>query len=150
MEAETDSVLIKNPVPKRYQKHIYDLAAQMREILNENESNPYLFRLFPLASFSDAEAAREYHSIVTTELLSSHFKALEVVQKEIFKAKVSRSTLVSWLKALNSIRLYLGTILDITPEGPADIKSEQEEYLYFAYLVLTGAQDIIIQALSVK
>jgi hypothetical protein len=87
------------------------LPAQLRELLQT--SDPSLERLFPPA-YDDAEADEAYGALVRGDLLAAKLAALEVVERTIDADRLDEAQLHAWLDALESLRLVLGTQLDVT------------------------------------
>lgn len=87
------------------------LPAQLRELLQT--SDPSLERLFPPA-YDDTEADDEYGELVRGDLLEGKLAALEVVEQTVDADRLTEEQLEAWLGALESLRLVLGTKLDVT------------------------------------
>ena len=90
------------------------LPAQLRELLQT--SDPSLERLFPPA-YDDAEADDEYGELVRGDLLDGKLAALEVVEETVDADHLTGEQLEAWLGALESLRLVLGTRLDVSEES---------------------------------
>ena len=87
------------------------LPAQLRELLQT--SDPSLERLFPPA-YDDTEADDEYGELVRGDLLEGKLAALEVVEQTVDADHLTEEQLEAWLGALESLRLVLGTKLDVS------------------------------------
>ena len=87
------------------------LPAQLRELLQT--SDPSLERLFPPA-YDDTEADDEYGELVRGDLLEGKLAALEVVEQTVDADRLTEEQLEAWLGALESLRLVLGTKLDVS------------------------------------
>ena len=87
------------------------LPAQLRELLQT--SDPSLKRLFPPA-YDDTEADDEYGELVRGDLLEGKLAALEVVEQTVDADRLTEEQLEAWLGALESLRLVLGTKLDVS------------------------------------
>ena len=94
------------------------LPAQLRELLQT--SDPSVERLFPPA-YDDIEADDEYSELVHAELLDGKLAALEVVEQTVDADYLTGEQLEAWLGALESLRLVLGTRLDVS-----EVTYEQE------------------------
>lgn len=113
-----------------------DLASQLPEAIGSRD--PMVRRLFPPA-YPTAELAaseREYRELVDTALVNHHTRSLEVLVATAHADTLSEAEFHSWLDAIGSIRLVLGTRLDIhedmeplPPEHPM-----AGEYELFAFL----------------
>jgi len=87
------------------------LPAQLRELLQA--SDPSLERLFPPA-YDDTEADDEYNALVHEDLLEGKLAALEIVERTVDADHLDETQLHAWLGALESLRLVLGTQLDVS------------------------------------
>ena len=94
------------------------LPGQLRELLRTDD--PSLARLFPTAYADDPEADDEFGRLVRGELLDGKLEALRVVEESVDAEHLDDAQLRKWLGALESLRLVLGTQLDVTEETYAD------------------------------
>jgi hypothetical protein len=141
----------------RYRLHIGDdelalirrLLDELRDLLlstdNESgggESSPtgtMLTRLFPVAHPDDAELEAEYQRLMRVELVASKLKAIESVETIIdaSRAPIDEAQLTAFMQSINSIRLVLGTLLDVTDDPDAEVVTEYDdtaEYQLYSYL----------------
>ena len=112
--------------------------------------DPSLRRLFPPAYADDAEADDEYRRLMREELLEGKLAALRVVEESAYAEHLTEEDLEGWLGALESLRLYLGTQLDVsdatyTEELDPDDPSAPALALY-GYL--SWLQEQAVEALS--
>lgn len=120
-----------------------ELPKQLR--LSANRGDPAFRRLFPPAYANDPEAEAEYQYLVADELDESRSKALETLSSTADATELSEEQLDAWLRALNDIRLWLGTVLDV---GEDETLDEPEDPAHILYYVLTWLQELAIQVLS--
>ncbi|MGQ0431981.1 MAG: DUF2017 family protein [Microthrixaceae bacterium] len=128
-----------------------NLATQLRELLTETTDDPSVRRLFPTAYHDDPERDREYQQLVRDELLERRLAALATLDATLSASELDEEALSSWLRALNDLRLVLGTRLDVAedlrevdpddPDAPA-----YAVYEYLAFL-LTEAVDALAEGL---
>jgi Domain of unknown function (DUF2017) len=141
----------------RYRLHIGDdelalirrLLDELRDLLlaanhewGADESGPtstMLKRLFPVAHPDDAELEAEYQRLMRVELVASKLKAIESVETVIdaSRAPIDEAQLTAFMQSINSIRLVLGTLLDVTDDPDAEVVSEHDdtaEYQLYSYL----------------
>jgi hypothetical protein len=125
------------------------MFGELRDVLTEGESNdPMLRRLFPAAYHQDPELDTEYHGLMRGELVASRLaaisRAVEVIETD---EALSGDDLVLFMQTLNSLRLLLGTLLDVNEnDDPAPFDDEQDDetaaqhhlYAYLGWL-LEGA-----------
>jgi hypothetical protein len=96
-------------------------VALLRELLDELEGlledpeDPALRRLFPPAH-SDRGSEEQYRSLVGEQLLSGRTKALATVRDTLGTNTLDPAEADAWLRALNDLRLVLGTRLDVSEE----------------------------------
>jgi hypothetical protein len=117
--------------------------------------DPVLARLLPDAYRDDTEAAGEFRRFTEQELRSGKVAAaqtvLDTLPEEGGRVELTEQDAQVWLRALNDVRLVLGTRLDITEDSaqrsedldPADPRSA---YLW-VYDWLTYLQETLVRAL---
>jgi Domain of unknown function (DUF2017) len=98
-------------LPREERDVLRGLPGQLRELLHT--SDPSLERLFPPA-YDDTDADDEYVALVRGELLEGKLAALEIVEQTVDAERLDEAQLNAWLGALESLRLVLGTQLDVT------------------------------------
>ena len=125
------------------------LVAEMRELL-ESPDDPAAGRLFPNPYPDDAQREQEYRLLAHTELLESHLAALAVLEASADAERLDDEQANAWVRALNEIRLVLGTRLDLTDEGPDPPLELDDPRLpaFAAYDHLTSIQGELVDALG--
>lgn len=120
------------------------LAGELRAQLEGESRDPSLRRLFPPA-YDDDEDERAYRELAGDELLSGRRQALELLAATARRDRLNAEEADAWLRALNDLRLVLGTRLDVQedmlldrPESP-----EQAVYIYLSWL-----QEQLVAALA--
>ena len=78
--------------------------------------DPSLRRLFPPAYTDDDDANDEFQRLMREELLEGKLTALTVVEETAGADHLTDEQLEGWLGALESMRLFLGTQLDVSDE----------------------------------
>jgi len=124
------------------------LAPQMRELLGSDD--PVLQRLYPVAYPDDEDRETEYRLLVRGELQSSHAAALTALEETADAERLDEEQLLAWMRAVNDVRLVLGTRLDVTEEGeerPTD-PDDPRTTAFAVYDYLTWLQGTIVEALS--
>jgi hypothetical protein len=95
--------------------------ALLRELLDQLEpmlaepDDPALRRLFPPA-FSEPESDEQYRSLVRDQLVNGRSKALASMRDTLGGESIDLEQADEWLRALNDLRLVLGTRLDVTED----------------------------------
>lgn len=121
-----------------------ELPNQLRALLADPDQ-PALRRLFPPAYQDNLEAETEYQHYMRDELLESRRAALDTLERTADAKELSESELLEWLSALNSLRLVLGTILEVTEEDRPEDATSPEHAVYF-YLGLL--EEYAVEALA--
>jgi hypothetical protein len=103
-------------LPREERQLLASLPGQLREVLQSEEPDPGLRRLFPPAYADDPEADDEYRRLMREELLEGKLAALRVVEETAYAERLTDEDLEAWLGAIESLRLYLGTQLDVGEE----------------------------------
>jgi hypothetical protein len=124
------------------------LPGQLRELLTTDDAS--LTRLFPTAYTDDPKREEEYQRLMRSDLLERHQGALDVMAETIDATELDEEQLLAWMRAVNQMRLVLGTRLDVT-EDLYDVGMDDEDprgpafalYSYLGYL-----QEHIVQALG--
>lgn len=121
-----------------------DLEELIREGSDVGEVAPALERLFPPASDGDAAANAEYQNLMRDELLQSKAAAFTMVRNALGTpgTVISAGEMHGTMQAINSLRLVLGTIIDVSDEAdddaidPAfDDSAEYHLYGFLSYLL---------------
>ncbi len=126
-----------------------DLGPRMRDVLTD-DSDPVRARLFPVAYLDDDDRQTEYRLLAHGELLDSHLDALNVLEETVDAERLDDVALAAWMRALNEVRLVLGTRLEITEEGDErpGRPDDPDAQAFAIYDYLTWLQGEIIEALS--
>jgi Domain of unknown function (DUF2017) len=128
----------------------------LRELLDELEGlledpdDPALRRLFPQAH-EDPESEEQYRSLVRDQLLGGRSKAIAVVRDTLDKETLGPDEADTWLRALNDLRLVLGTRLDVTEDldyENLDLNEPRGRDLA-VYGYLTWLQEQLVEAIAV-
>jgi hypothetical protein len=138
---------INLPAPER--ELLAHLLPQLREVI-EGPTDERSRRLFPTAYPDDPERDAEYQRFMRDELVTSRLAALDRFVETAKAKSVDEETLVGWMQSINSLRLVLGTLLDVSEDLDFDDVSENHpnypDYALYGYL--SGLLDEIVSALS--
>jgi hypothetical protein len=99
-------------LPAEERELLRSLPGQLRDVLQTDD--PSLRRLFPPAYADDREAEDEFRRLMREELLEGKLAALLIVEETADAEHLTGEQLEAWLGALESLRLFLGTQLDVT------------------------------------
>jgi Domain of unknown function (DUF2017) len=127
----------------------------LRELLDELEAlladpdDPAVRRLFPPA-YADRANDEQYRSLVRDQLVSGRSKALATVRDTLSRETLDLDEAEQWLRALNDLRLVLGTRLDVTEEidyEQLDLNDPRGRELA-VYGYLSWLQEQLVEALQ--
>jgi hypothetical protein len=134
-------------LPEEERDVLAALPGQLREALDAGE--PTLYRLFPPAHADDDAANEDYARLVGPGLVDGKLNALAELERTAHAKRLDEDELGAWLGAIESLRLVLGTQLDVTEEsyGPLDTSDPDAPRLAL-YHWLSWLQEEVVHALS--
>jgi hypothetical protein len=143
-------------IPPDERELLRSVGPQLRAVLVrqataiEHGADPAVDRLFPVAYPDDEERQTEFRLLAHDQLLESHLGALAVLEETADADRLDEDQLNAWMRALNHVRLVLGTRLDITEDGDERPLSPRDPRAgaFAVYDYLTYLQGEIIEALS--
>jgi Domain of unknown function (DUF2017) len=122
-------------LPAEEREVLRTLPGQLRELLETDD--PSLVRLHPPAYADETEAA-EFERLVGGDLLAGRRETLRILEETVDNDRLTEEQLDAWLRALNDLRLVLGTRLAVTEESygePVDPRDPlAPERALFGYL----------------
>jgi hypothetical protein len=125
----------------RVEQHVVMQAIdELRAMLANHD--PDTRRLFPTAYPADAELDAEYRQMVGDDLLRGQLDALDTVERTIDGQVIDRDELDAWMRAVNGVRLALGTRLDVSEdlqEIDPDDPNAQDWLVYEVLTVVLGS-----------
>jgi hypothetical protein len=122
------------------------LPGQLRDALDAGE--PTLYRLFPPAFTDDAAANAEYAQLVGATLLEGKLAALAALERTAHAESLTDEELRTWLGALESLRLVLGTQLDVTESYGVFDRDDPDAPRLALYHWLSWLQEEVVAALA--
>jgi hypothetical protein len=125
-----------------------DLVVQLREQLLASTDDPSVRRLFPPAYPDDPERDAGYQVLTRDELLEHRLAALDTVEESLDGAELDDAGLRAWMSTLNSLRLVLGTRLDVDEELPALADDDPLAPAYAVYEYLGWLLSQVVDVLS--
>jgi hypothetical protein len=136
-------------LPMQEQGLIRGLAVDLVATLGEAPDDPSLRRLTPPA-YDDEADEKGYREIMGSELLDDRLQALELLAATAGNERLSADVAEAWLRALNDLRLVLGTRLDVQEGSLLDrIDSDDPDAAGLAvYAYLSWLQEQLVEALS--
>jgi hypothetical protein len=118
------------------------LPGQLREIFDSGD--PSLRRLFPEAYADNETLQAEYEHMVGDDLRTGHLAALMTLESTADAERLNEEQMLAWARAINELRLVLGTRLDVTE----DMDSHPDGEGFAVYTYLGFLQEQVVQALS--
>jgi Domain of unknown function (DUF2017) len=125
-----------------------DLLDELERLLDDPD-DPELRRLFP-PGYSDRVDDEQYRSLVRDQLVSGRSKALATVRETLAGETLEVDQAEQWLRALNDMRLVLGTRWDVTEQldyGKLDLDEPRGRELA-VYGYLSWLQEQLVEALQ--
>jgi len=125
-----------------------ELLDELERLLDDPD-DPELRRLFPPA-YSDRVDDEQYRSLVHDQLVSGRSKALATVRETLAGETLDLGQADQWLRALNDMRLVLGTRWDVTEQldyGKLDLNEPRGRELA-VYGYLSWLQEQLVEALQ--
>ena len=125
-----------------------NLAAQLPEALASRD--PMVRRLFPPAYTADDQTAaeRDYRELVDTALVNHHTLSLETLVATAEADSLSEEEFGAWLDAIGSLRLVLGTRLDVHEDMEAPDPQDPMATEYELYAFLGELQYLMVEILA--
>jgi Domain of unknown function (DUF2017) len=138
-------------LPLQEQGLLRGLATDLVTTLGEAPGDPSLRRLSPPA-YDDEADERGYREIMGAELASGRVQALDLLSATAGNERLSPDEAEAWLRALNDLRLVLGTRLDVQEDSLLDrIDSDDPDAAGLAvYAYLSWLQEQLVEALSIE
>ncbi len=119
------------------------LTGELRTLLTDpepdDEAQTLIARLFPVAYPDDDEMEAEYQRLMREELVQSKLAAFDIVDDALdARTVIDEGQLVAVMQSVNSIRLVLGAMLDVSDDPDAGEVAEgfedSPEYALYGYL----------------
>lgn len=94
-----------------------NLLDQLESLLLAGPDDERIRRLYPVAYHDDVDMNDEYQSYMRDELTQSRATAIATV-REVMQdpLAISEAQLMAFMRVLNSLRLVLGTLLDVSED----------------------------------
>ena len=129
---------------------VADSCAGLRALVEDDPDDPALWRLFPDAYPDDPDHASFYRLVARDQLVGVKQEALEVVQRTARADVLTEDELEQWMRALNSVRLAVGTRLGASEDAPTVAADDPDAPLWQLYEVLGVLVGSIVEALAAR
>ncbi len=129
-----------------FRQVLRELMEQFVDLLAEPDA-PVMHRLFPPA-YSDpahVEMQDEYRRLMQEDLVERRRAECREVMASADAKELTEEQLLAWSRAINGVRLALGTYLDVSEDDPPRVPVSPEEQ---AYQWLSLLLEETIEALS--
>jgi Domain of unknown function (DUF2017) len=136
-------------LPPEEQTLLLGLANELRSGLETSREDPSLRRLFPPA-YDDEQDEHAYRELAAESLLDGRRRSLEVLAETVGRDQLSATEADAWLRALNDLRLALGTRLDVQEDSLVDGLDPDDPAAsgLAVYAYLSWLQEQLVEALS--
>lgn len=129
------------------------LLNELGQLLMGESGDPRLIRMFPPAYHlaDDAEADAEYQRLMREDLVASRLAGIATVNLAMeTPGPVSEEAMVSFVQAINGLRLVLGTMLDVVEDHDPDDIDEDDPLVgeHHLYNFLSWLLDWAVRALG--
>ncbi len=141
-------------VDDRERELISDLISQLRDLLLTTSPtgpvDPNLRRLYPTAYPDDEQRDADYQQLMRGDLLEQRLAQLDLVEASVSETRLDPAQAMAWLRAINDLRLVLGTSLDVSEDDDlALVQSDDPDATSRAiYHYLGALQSEFISAMS--
>ncbi len=126
------------------------MSEQLAPVLSPDD--PTTKRLFPPAYASTMleSAEREYRELVDNALINHHKEAFALVAETANAEVLTDIELNAWLSAIGSMRLVLGTRLDVSEDMEAPGPDDPTAPEYALYELLGQLQFLMVEVLAAE
>ena len=107
-------------LPPEVRALLKSLAGQLLVLLEDPAADPGLVRLSPVAYPDDPEREAEYRAMVGDELLEGRRRTARILEATADATTLEEEELEAWMRAVNDVRLVLGTKLDVSEDDDLD------------------------------
>jgi hypothetical protein len=127
------------------------LLPQLRQLVTgEVPDDGRARRLFPTAYAADPDAETDYQHYMRDELVASRVASVDAVAASLEARELDEAGLQAWMGAINSLRLVLGTMLDVSEDLDVRRLPDDEPDLeaFALYTYLSALLEEIVEALA--
>lgn len=135
-------------LPMHDRSLLEQLVPQLRERIEQHD--PDTWRFFPNPYPQHEKAADEYSSLIGDDLKNRHLEALDTLMETLEAKRLEEDQMNAWMHAVNHLRLFIGTRLDVSEESELeDFAGNDEEMMLFSmYVYLGEVLWLIVRAIS--
>lgn len=135
-------------LPAQVRTMLAALAEQMVPMIDSED--PAVTRLFPPAYIGEdtADAEKQYRSLVDGALHNHHHQAVQVLSDTVNADTLTSDELSGWLSAIGSMRLVIGTRLDVSEDMEKPPPGDPSESEHAVFDLLGMLQATIVDVLA--
>jgi hypothetical protein len=135
-------------LPAQVRTMLASLAQQMVPMIDSDD--PAVTRLFPPAYIGEdtADAEKQYRSLVDGALHGHHHQAVQVLAETVKADTLTADELSGWLSAIGSMRLVIGTRLDVSEDMDKPAAGDPSESEHAVFDLLGMLQATIVDVLA--
>lgn len=113
-----------------HERHaLLNFVSQLEALLSDGPENKDLARLFPVAYSSEPDREAEYQKYMAEELAQSRAASIETVRHVLTsEAPITEQQALAFASVLNSLRLVLGAVLDVSESDDFDQIDEEDPH----------------------
>ncbi len=104
---------VKVRIAREEREVLRGLPAQLRQLMDDDPDDPAIRRLFPPAYRERPDHEYEYRRLMGDDLRDRRLAALAAMEETVDADVLTPEQASGWLRALNDLRLVLGTRLDV-------------------------------------
>jgi hypothetical protein len=133
-------------IPREERLLLRNLLPDLGELVATRD--PDTKRLFPTAYVDDPEKEAEYQGLMAEDLAAGRLAAIQAVEETIDQPEIGLPDLERWMEAINSLRLVLGTRLEVGEDLPLLDLDDPDAPAYAVYEYLGWLMEQAVQAMS--
>lgn len=133
-------------IPREERRLLRNLLPDLGELVATRD--PATKRLFPTAYVDDPEKEAEYQGMMAEDLAAGRLAAIQTVEETIDQPRIDLPALEQWMEAINSLRLVLGTRLEVGEDLPLLDPHDPDAPAYAVYEYLGWLMEQAVRAMS--
>ncbi|CAN5899064.1 hypothetical protein BH23ACT12_BH23ACT12_14980 [soil metagenome] len=133
-------------IPKPERLLLRNLLPDLDQLVQTRD--PSTKRLFPTAYHDDPQKEVEYQSLMANDLAAGRLAAIRTVEETIDQPEIDLPALERWMEVINSLRLVLGTRLEVGEDLPVLDADDPDAPAYAVYEYLGWLMEQAVRAMS--
>ncbi|MBU6329726.1 MAG: DUF2017 family protein [Acidobacteria bacterium] len=125
------------------------VCEDMLGTIDDPDLQPLFRRVYPVAHATDPGIDAAYQEMVHADLVATRRSTIERVLACVDDPELDREQLECWMIGLNTVRLVLGTRLDVQEDSTPELEPDDPALVARAvYEFLGGILEMIVRSLS--